>query len=667
MADTGRAPQDGSGAVPAPGLPQPSLPQPVGRAEPASQRPPEPGQLSRSMADVAERSRRMVGEWLRRQGAVIEAATQAGSLADPLGIGGAFLDMTARLMASPARVMQAQIGFWQDYMTLWQTTTRRMWGLERGAGAAPPGEAAPTGEAGQTGEAAAGTAEQAAAPWKQAEVFDFVKQSYLLSARSVLEAFGRQGGLTPALRQKADFYTRHFAEAMSPRHFLLTSPAMLRRTAETGGENLLRGLTSLLSDLDRDRFRLDGPATGPGTAGFRLGETVGATPGKVVHQTAVMQLIQYAPTTVTVLRRPLLIVPPWFGKFYVLDLQPRNSFVRWAVAQGHTVFMVSWADPAGTTEAKAAAGTATLGTAALGNGAPGTAASEPDLEDYVTAGIAQALEAIERATGERRVNVLGYGLGGTLLAAACAWLAARGEDRVASLTLLAAMLDFEQTGELGVFIDEEHLSGLQPDAAPEAPLASAATHALLRANDLIWSFVVNTFLAGNEAFPFDLLAWNADGTRMPARLHGFYLQHLYRDNELAQPGVLVLAGQPIDLGRVSAPAYVLAARDDRISPWTSCWRGMRLLGGPARFVLAGSGHLSGVVNPPGSGKYGHWVSREAAEDPEAWFAGAVEIAGSWWSDWARWVGLLDRDTVPARVPGTALEDAPGSFVRGKAA
>ncbi len=530
--------------------------------------------------------------------------------------------MTGRLMADPARVMQAQIGFWQDYMTLWQTTTRRMWGLERPQ--PEPQGREPVAESGG---------------WKQAEVFDFVKQSYLLCARAMQDAFGRRGTLTVASRQKADFYARHFVEAMSPRHFLLNSPEMLRRTAESRGENLLRGLTSLLSDIERGRLGLLSPTADGGTAGFELGRTVGATPGEVVHRTGVMELIQYRPSTVRVSRRPLLLVPPWLGKFYVLDLQPRNSFVRWAVAQGHTVFVVSWG----------------------GDEAAG-------FEDFLTAGVAEALRTIERLTGERAVDALGYGLGGTLLASAAAVLAAQGEgERVASLTLLAAMLDFEQAGELGVFMDEEQLAGLGEEMEPGERAAAAATHAMLRANDLIWSFVVNTFLGGNEAFPFDLLHWNSDGTAIPSGPHGFYLRHIYRDNGLAHPGTLEVCGVPVDLGRVTAPAYVLAAREDRIAPWPSCWRGMRLLGGEARFVLAGSGHLAGVINPPGSGRYSHWISREAATDPEGWFAGAVEIGGSWWPDWQRWVTALDRTTVPARAPEGGIEAAPGSLVRRTAA
>ncbi|MGI4977187.1 MAG: PHA/PHB synthase family protein [Janthinobacterium lividum] len=605
--------------------------------------------IARTMADVAERSRRLVGDWLRRQ-VLDPAATGRSGEADPLNIGGAFMDMTARLLAHRAGLVQAQIGFWQDYLTLWQHATRRLWGLE----APPPAADDPAAAARDPG-------------WRD-EVFDFIKQSYLMSARYVQDVVGQADGLSPRTVQKADFYARQFVEAMSPANFLLANPAILRRTVETGGENLLRGLSSLLGDLERGRHRLAARLTGLDAP--VLGETVGITPGRVVFHNELLQLIQYAPTTPRVLARPLLVVPTWTGKFYALDLRPRTSFVRWAVAQGHTVFMLSWAVPphpalddgAGDDEPDACGETA------------GDALDRQAFEDAMRLGVLASLDAVLRLTGEREVNAVGLCLGGTLLAATLAAMARAGDRRIASLTLLTAMLDFSESGELGVFIDEGQLAALNAPADTPAALLPgprrpdhAATLALLRANDLIWSFVVNSYLAGSDPFPFDLLHWTADGMPVPARLHGFYLRQLYAADRLARPDSLTLLGVPINLGRIDVPCYVLAARDDHITPWRSVYRGARHLGGECRFVLAASGHFAGVINPPEAGRYSHWLRADLPPEPDAWFSGAAEMAGSWWTDWQRWVLARDRRTVPARTPDPAGEPAPGSFVRRRAA
>ncbi len=575
---------------------------------------PDPAMLGRGMADVAERSQRIVGDWLKRQ-------AQEGANPDPLNIGSAFMEMTARLMANPARLMQAQMGFWQDYMMLWQSTARRMMGIE----------SAPVIEGDPKDRRFKDTA------WKENEVFDFIKQSYLLSARYVQDVVTHVDGLDPKTAQKVDFYSRQFVDAMSPSNFLLTNPEVLRRTAETGGENLVKGLHNLLADLERGRGKLTIRMTD--LDAFKLGENIAVTPGKVVYQNDLMQLIQYAPSTETVLKRPLLIVPPWINKFYILDLRPKNSFVRWAVAQGHSVFIVSWVNP-------------------------DAHLSDKGFEDYMHEGILDALSAIEQATGEREVNAIGYCLGGTLLASTLAWMAAKKDDRIRSATFFVTLTDFEEAGELGVFIDEEQLRALEEKMNRRGYLEGsemATTFNMLRANDLIWSFVVNNYLLGNEPFQFDLLYWNSDSTRMPARMHSFYLRNMYQENRLAQPGGITLDGVAIDLGRVTAPSYFVSTREDHIAPWKSTYRGTQLLGGPTRFVLAGSGHIAGIVNPPEGGKYGHWINPDLPPGPEAWLAGATEMAGSWWSDWHHWITALDRRQVAARVP-VGDEPAPGSYV-----
>lgn len=582
---------------------------------------PDPATFGRSMAGIAERSQRIVGDWLKRQ------AEEGPAKPDPMNIGAAFMEMTTRLMTNPQKLIEAQVGFWQDYMALWQSTARRMMGMD--------------GKAVIEGDPRDRRFKDEA--WKDNEVFDFIKQSYLLSARYITDVVKQADGLEPATAQKVDFYSRQFIDAMSPSNFLLTNPEVLRKTAETGGENLIKGLNNLLADLERGRGNLRIKMTD--MEAFKIGENIAVTPGKVVYQNDLMQLIQYTPTTERVLKRPLLIIPPWINKFYILDLRARNSFVRWATAQGHTVFIVSWVNP----DEKLA---------------------EKNFEDYMKEGILDALGAIEAATGERAVNAIGYCLGGTLLSSTLAWMAAQGDDRIKSATFFVTLMDFRESGELNVFIDEEQIKALEDKMNKRGFLEGsemATTFNMLRANDLIWSFVVNNYLLGNDPFPFDLLYWNADSTRMPAKMHSFYLRNMYQDNKLSQPGGISLAGTSIDLSKVKVPAYFISTREDHIAPWRATYRGTKLLGGENRFVLAASGHIAGVVNPPEGGKYSHWLNTELPEDPETWFQGATEIAGSWWPDWQRWITALDKRMVKAREPGdgklAVLEEAPGSYVK----
>jgi polyhydroxyalkanoate synthase len=581
---------------------------------------PDPALMSRTMADVAERGQRIVGDFLRRQ-------AEDSSKPDPLNIGHAFMEMTAKMMANPAQLVQAQIGFWQDYLTLWSNTARRMMG----------------GDATAVIEEARGDRRFKDDAWRENEVFDFIRQSYLLSSRYFTSVVQGTEGLDAKTAQKVDFYTRQFVDAMSPANFVMTNPEVLRRTAETGGANLLKGLTNLLSDLERGKGKLRIRMTDDSK--FKVGENIAVTPGKVVFQNDLMQLIQYAPTTETVYQRPLVIFPPWINKFYILDLRPKNSLIRWAVEQGHTVFVASWVNP-------------------------DEHLSQKGFDDYMKEGVLAALDAIEAATGERAVNAIGYCLGGTLLATTLAYMAVKKDTRIKTATYFVTMTDFEEAGELGVFIDEEQLQGLEQRMEKRGFLDGremATTFNMLRANDLIWSFVVNNYLLGQEPFPFDLLYWNDDSTRMPAKMHSFYLRRMYQANDLCKPGGITLLGTAIDLRKIKVPSYLVSTREDHIAPWKSTYRGTQLYSGPVRFVLAASGHIAGVVNPPEGGKYSHWVNEELPASPDEWFAGATELAGSWWPDWQRWVSGQDKAMVPARVPGEgklpALEDAPGSYVR----
>ena len=598
------------------------MPQDPTTEDKTSFRLPDPAVVSRTMADVAERGQRLVTDFLRRQAE--DGTTPPGP--DPLNLGSAFLEMTARLMANPARLMQAQIGFWQDYLTLWQNTARRMLGDKAPAVIEEP----------KTDRRFKDDA------WRENEVFDFIRQSYLLSARFFTNMVQTTEGLEPKTAQKVDFYTRQFVDAMSPSNFLLTNPEVLRRTAETGGENLLKGLSNLLADLERGKGQLRIRMTDE--TKFKVGENIAVTPGKVIFRNDLMELIQYQPTTEKVLKRPLLIIPPWINKFYILDLRPKNSFIRWAVEQGHTVFVVSWVNP----DEKLA---------------------EKGFDDYMREGPYAAFDAMEQATGERAFNVIGYCLGGTLLSCTLAHMAARKDTRVKSATFLTTMLDFAEAGELGVFIDEEQLHALEEKMSKRGFLEGsemATTFNMLRANDLIWSFVVSNYLMGQEPFPFDLLYWNDDSTRMPARMHSFYLRRMYQQNDLVKPGGVELDGVALDLKKIKVPSYMLSTREDHIAPWKSTYRATQIFSGPVRFVLAASGHIAGVVNPPESGKYSHWVQDELPPEPDAWFKGATELAGSWWPDWQRWIVAQDKAMVPARIPGAGalkpLADAPGTYV-----
>ena len=584
-------------------------------------------ELAQSLIKVAEQSQKLVQDFLARQA----EAAGGSAIVDPLNIGGAFLDMTQKLMSNPQKVVEAQFALWQDYMRLWQHTAERMLGRDSEPVATP--------------ERSDRRFRDAA--WQENQVFDFIKQSYLLTARWLQGTVADVEGLDDKTARKVEFYTRQFVDAMAPSNFVMTNPEVLRATVEQHGDNLVRGLSNMLGDLERGKGRLAIKMTD--LDAFMVGENIALTPGKVVWQTDLMQLIQYAPATDEVHQRPLLIVPPWINKYYILDLKPENSFIAWAVSQGLTVFVVSWVNPDGKLAAKS-------------------------FEDYLKEGMLAALDGIAAATGEREVNAVGYCLGGTLLAATLGYLKAKGDTRIASATFFASLVDFEEAGELGVFIDEEQLAYLEQRMQEAGGYldggAMSTTFNMLRANDLIWSFVVNNYLLGKDPFPFDLLYWSSDSTRMPAKMHSFYLRNMYQKNLLSQPNGITLDGTAIDLTAIDVPAYILSTREDHIAPWTSTYKATQLYSGQTRFVLAGSGHIAGVVNPPDAGKYGYWTNAELPPDPQAWLAGATQHPGSWWPHWLEWLSPSAGPMRPARQPGSRkakpIEDAPGSYVRVRA-
>ena len=581
----------------------------------------DPLALSLSLADMAARSQLVIVDFLTR-------SPELGSVGDPAGIGRAFLDLTVKMMADPMSIAMAQLDLWADQARLWQHATGRLLGLVEGID--PPDRK---------------DRRFQHPAWTEHFVFDYIKQSYEIFAGAILSAVHNVEGLDPKTEHKVRFYARQFVDALAPSNFIATNPEVLQATIETGGENLLKGLKNLVQDLERGRGQLTITMTDPNA--FRVGENLATTKGKVIFQNELMQLIQYAPSTAEVKRRPLLIIPPWINKFYILDLRPKNSFIKWAVDQGHTVFVISWVNP-------------------------DERLAHKSFENYLLEGPIAALDVVEAATGVREINAIGYCLGGTLLAATLAYLTAKNDDRIWSATYFVALVDFTDAGDLAVFIDEQQLAVIERRMRKRGYLEGremATAFNMLRANDLIWSFVVDNYLLGKQPIPFDLLYWNSDSTRMPVEMHSFYLRTMYHENRLAKPGGICLAGIPIDLTRIRTPTFIVSAREDHIAPWRSTYMATRLYRGPIKFVLAESGHIAGIISPPGS-RYGHWQNPELPERPERWFEDADLIESSWWPVWEEWVGEHSGGLVRARQPGgqglQPIEDAPGSYVRVRA-
>jgi polyhydroxyalkanoate synthase len=532
-------------------------------------------------------------------------------------------------LKDPQRALDLQLSLGGSYLDLWAGAVRRMAGEKTEPVAAP----SPKDKRFSDPE------------WSSNQFFDFLKQAYLLTVTWADHLVKDAEGLDPHTQQKADFYVRQIANAIAPSNFVLTNPELLRETLASNAENLARGMHMLAEDIaagDGDlRIRQSN------TDSFEVGRDLAITPGKVVYQNDLIQLIQYAPATETVLKRPILIVPPWINKFYVLDLTPDRSFIKWCVDRGLTVFCISWVNP----DARLAGKT---------------------FQDYMLEGPLAALDVIEQVTGETKVNAIGYCVGGTLLAATLAYMAADRDQRVASATFFASQVDFTYSGDLKVFADEEQISALERQMADRGYLDSskmANSFNLLRSNDLIWPYVINNYFKGKAPLAFDLLYWNADATRMPAANHSFYLRSCYLENKLAR-GEMVLGGETLDLKSVKVPIYNLAAREDHIAPAKSVLLGSKSFGGPVKFVLSGSGHIAGVVNPPDRHKYQYWTGPKPTNaNLERWLAKAVEHPGSWWPDWLAWLSALDATQVPARTPGggklAPIEDAPGSYVKVK--
>jgi polyhydroxyalkanoate synthase subunit PhaC len=551
---------------------------------------------------------------------------------DPKTVTATFQEIIPKAAMNPAPIIKEQISLCADLAMLWQRTSMRtLFNMPAEPVIVPSKQ-----DKRFKNEA-----------WTENWYFDYVKQHYLLLSRCIESSVRGVKDVDRHTHHKAQFYTRQFVSAFSPTNFALTNPSVLNTTVETRGANLLNGFRNLVEDLERGGGRLSLKMSD--LSAFKFGENIAGSPGKVGFQNELMQLIQYAPSTPMVQRRPLLVVPPWINKFYILDLKPKNSFIKWCVDQGHTVFVISWINP-------------------------GAELADKGFADYLLEGPLQAIDAIKKAIGESDVNVIGYCIGGTLVASMLAYMAATKDRRVASATFFTTLLDFSDVGDISVFIDEDQLQLADKHMNRLGYLEGrhmAEAFNLMRENDLIWFFVINNYLLGRSPAAFDILYWNSDATRMPARMQSYYLRNMYYKNVLKNAGQINLANVPIDLRKIDVPVYFLSTREDHIAPWHSTYAGTQLMSGPVNFVLGASGHVAGVINPPSANKYGYWTNEKLSRDPNSWLKTATYHEGSWWPDWERWIATFSGGEVPARQPGNgklpSIEDAPGSYVKIRAA
>jgi len=537
-----------------------------------------------------------------------------------------YMAFSEELAAHPDEVLVKQIKLQQDLMTLYQQTTLKFLGQEAEEVKAP-----------STSDKRFADPE-----WSENIVFSYIKQFYLILSDYLVDLSQSTGDLNQHAKDNMRFFTRQFVNAMSPTNCALTNPEVLRKTVETGGENLAEGMEHLIDDMGKSFGGLNVSMTD--MAAFKVGRNVATTPGKVVYQNDLIQLIQYEPTTIKAHKTPLLVIPPFINKFYILDLREQNSFLKWLVDQGHTVFCISWVNP-------------------------GPALRDKGFENYMLEGPLAAIDAIEKATGESEVNAIGYCLGGTLLATTLGYMKRKGDKRIKSATYMATLIDFYDPGEIGVFINETAIRALERQMNALGYYDGrqmAFSFNLLRENDLFWSFFINNYLKGERPAAFDLLYWNSDSTNLPAKMHSFYLRNMYLENKLKEPNGIELCGEKIDLSQVDTPAYFISTAQDHIAKWKSTYSGARLFKGDVKFVLGGSGHIAGIVNPPSANKYGYWTADALPENPDDWYQATTKAEGSWWPDWDKWTSKFTGEKVDARKPGAGslkvIMDAPGDYV-----
>lgn len=582
----------------------------------------DPERFALNLARAMEAAGKAAAAWAgpRERGEVRDVVSEP--MADMVKT---FSRLTEYWLSDPSRALEAQTRLYSGYLDVWSNSIQRM---------------------------ADDSIEDAVVPdkgdkrfqdpeWGRNAFFDFIKQAYLITSRWAADLVEHADGLDDHTRHKAQFYVRQFTQAVSPSNFLLTNPQLFRETVASNGENLVRGMTMLAEDIEAGKGDLK--LRQSDATRFEIGRNLAMTPGKVVARGDIAEIIQYEPSSPQVLKRPLLVCPPWINKFYILDLNPEKSFIRWAVEQGHTVFVISWINP-------------------------DERHGRKDWEAYTREGVQFALDTIEAETGEREVNAIGYCVGGTLLAAALALFAQEGEERIKSVTFFTTQVDFTYAGDLKVFVDEDQIAALERAMAGKGYLDGtkmATAFNMLRAGDLIWPYVVNNYIRGNEPMPFDLLYWNSDSTRMSAANHSYYLRNCYLENNLVR-GEMQLAGKTLSLSDVTIPVYNLAAREDHIAPARSVFLGCRHFGGKVDYVMAGSGHIAGVVNPPAANKYQHWTGGKPEGEFDEWVEEATLNPGSWWPNWQAWIEKQDNRQVKARKPAhkkPALGDAPGTYVR----
>ncbi|MFP4098014.1 MAG: PHA/PHB synthase family protein [Alphaproteobacteria bacterium] len=586
---------------------------------------PDPIALGQAVLKASEKVGPLIEAYMEKYSSPETYQEMLSPNLDPMNIRNACFDFWKGCMKAPQSVFALQSDFVHDWYATWQNSVSRLMGQENLSY--------------ETRATIKPDKRFRAPEWEDNAVFDFIKKSYLLTCEYINKSIQESPELSGKEKEKLAFYTSLFTDALSPTNFAATNPAVLKETIETGGENLVRGFANVMEDLTRGKGNLNISMTQYDK--FTLGENIAVTPGRVVYQNKMMQLIQYTPKTEKTFKTPMLIVPPWINKYYILDLRPGKSYVEWLVEQGHTVFLISWVNP-------------------------DESYAETPFSEYMKDGVIEAINQVKKITKEEKVNTMAYCIGGTLLATTLAYLAKTEKaSPVASATFLTTLLDFKKAGDLQLFLDDEQISSYENMMSKKGYLDGSRlkrTFSVLRANDLVWSFVINNYLMGKEPFPFDLLYWNDDPTNMPCAMHSFYLRNMYQKNKLIEPGGISIEGVDIDLSKIKVPCHFISTKEDHIAPWIATYDGSRKLGGDVTFTLAGSGHIAGIINPPDKKKYGFWTNSKSPKSADEWLKNATQHEGSWWPHWQKWIKDHAGAKVSARKVAKGIEAAPGSYV-----